>query len=242
MTRKSILAAAVALAAFSVPAFAADLPYKAPPAPVAGYPFAASGIYWGVGASASAASATVANTGVFSAGAGVDGIVGYQWHGGLAFLAAEVIFTYTNLGNSSACAMAAGVTSCSMGYQYEIDPRVTFGFPISPIQALLPNLSAAFPALPTLPATFVAVNQTPYVFVGAPIRDVSASYGLSNGKEWLVQGEAGLGILNQWTNGTAVDISAGCAVGNIGFTLGPAAQSASTKLGTNCTSRIAVLY
>ena len=238
---RKLLLGAVALIALAVPAFAADMALKNPPV-VPGYPFAASGIYWGVGASASAASATVANTGVFSAGAGIDGVVGYQWKGGLGFMAVEAIFTYTNLGNSSACATAAGTTSCSMGYQYEIDPRVKFGFPIQTIQAILPNLSAAFPALPVLPATFVPANQTPYVFVGVPIRDVSANYGLSNGKEWLVQGEGGVGILNQWTNGTAVDISAGCAVGNIGFTIGPAAQSASTKLGTNCTSRIAVLY
>jgi len=236
MTRKTILAA-VALAALSVPAFAADLPYKAPPLPVAGYPFAASGIYWGVGASASADSATVANTGVFSAGAGVDGIIGYQWKGGLNFLAIEAIITYENLGNSTACA----ATSCSMGYQFEIDPRVKLGFPISTIQALLPNLSAAFPALPVLPSTFTAVNQTPYLFAGVSIKDVSSSYGLTTGKQWLVQGEAGVGILNQWTNGTAVDISAGCALGNSGFTLGTI-QGVSAKLGTTCTSRIAVLY
>jgi hypothetical protein len=238
--RKMFLITA-ALVALSGHAFAADMAVKAVPV-VPGYPFAASGVYWGVGASASAASATVANTGVFSAGAGVDGILGYQWKGGLNFMAVEAIFTYTNLGNSTACAMSAGATNCSVSYQFEIDPRVKLGFPISTIQALLPNLSAAFPALPVLPVSFTAANQTPYLFAGVPIKDVSSNYGLSNGKEWLVQGEAGVGILNQWTNGTAVDISAGCALGNVGFTLGSAAASASTKLGTNCTSRIAVLY
>ena len=102
--RKSILMAAVALAALSAPAFAADLALKAPPPPIAGYPYAASGFYYGVGASASADSATVANTGVFSAGAGIDAIVGYQWKGGLDFIAAEAIVTYTNLGAATACA------------------------------------------------------------------------------------------------------------------------------------------
>lgn len=228
-----------ALSALALPAFAADMPVKAPP--VVGYPFAASGIYWGVGASASAQSATVSNTGVFSAGAGVDGIVGYQWKGGLDFMAVEAIFTYTNLGNSTACAAVGGTTSCSVGYQFEIDPRVKLGFPIQNIQAILPNLSAAFPALPQLPSTFVPANQHPYLFAGIPIKDVSSDYGLTTGKKWLVQGEAGIGILNQWTNGTAVDISAGCALGNVGFTLGPATPT-TAKLGTSCTSRIAVLY
>jgi hypothetical protein len=237
---RKFLLATTALIALSVSAHAADMAIKAAP-PVVGYPFAVSGVYWGVGASASAASATVANSGVFSAGAGVDGIIGYQWRGGLNFLAVEAIFTYENLGNSTACAMAGGTTSCSMGYQFEIDPRVKLGFPIQTIQAVLPNLSVAFPALPTLPATFVPANQTPYLFAGVPIKDVSASYGLTNGKEWLVQGEAGIGILNQWTNGTAVDISAGCAFGNVGFTVGPVA-GATAKLGTSCTSRVAVLY
>ena len=235
--RKFILAA-VAFA-LSAPAFAADMAVKAPP--IVGYPFAASGFYWGVGASADAESATVANTGVISAGAGVDGIAGYQWKGGLDFMAVEAIFTYTNLGNTTACAAVGGTASCSVGYKFEVDPRIKFGFPIQNIHAILPNLAAAFPALPQLPATFVPADQHPYIFVGIPIRDVSADYGFTTGKKWMVQGEAGLGILNQWTNGTAVDISAGCALGNVGLTLGPAAPT-TAKLGTNCTSRIAILY
>lgn len=235
-----VLGILAGLALATSTAMAADMAVKAAPPALPGYPFAASGIYWGVGASADAQSATVANTGVFSAGAGIDGIVGWQWKGGLGFIAVEGIFTYTNLGNSTACTTGVG-TSCSVGYQFEIDPRVKFGFPIQTIQALLPNLSAAFPALPVLPANFIPANQTPYIFAGIPIKDVSASYGLMTGKEWLVQGEGGIGILNQWTNGTAVDISAGCAIGNVGFTLGTVAGT-TAKMGTSCTSRVAVLY
>jgi hypothetical protein len=237
--RKFILAA-IASALFAVPAFAADMALKAAP-PVPGYPYAASGFYFGVGASTSAASATVANTGVFSAGAGFDGIVGFQWKGDLDFVALELDATYTNLGAATACATVGGATSCAAGYQWEIDPRVKFGFPIQTLQSILPNLANLFPGLPQLPSTFVPANQHPYLFAGVPIKDVSASYGLMNGKEWLVQGEAGIGILSQYTNGTAVDISAGCALGNAGFTFGPAGL-ANTKLGTTCTSRVAVLY
>ena len=237
---RRLLIASAALAAMTLSAFAADMPVKAPPLTI-GYPFAASGFYWGVGASATAASASVSNTGVFSAGAGLDGIVGYQWRGGLDFIAIEAIFTYTNLGNATACTNVAGSSSCSVGYQFEADPRVKLGFPIQTIQALLPNLAAAFPGLPTLPANFIPANQHPYLFFGVPIKDVSANFGLQSGKEWLVQGEVGLGILNQWTNGVAVDISAGCALGNQGFTLGPV-NATSAKMGTNCTSRLSVLY
>lgn len=240
---RSIIIAAAALGLLAGQANAADLHapvFKAPP-PAIGYPYSESGFYYGVGASATAQSATVANTGVFSAGAGIDAIVGYQWKGGLDFIAAEAIVTYTNLGAATACATVAGATSCAAGYQWEIDPRVKFGFPIQTLQSILPNLSAVFPGLPTPPAGFVPLNQHPYVFAGVPIKDVSASYGLMNGKEWQVQGEAGIGILNQYTNGTAVDISAGCALGGAGFTFGPVGV-ANTKLGTACTSRVSVLY
>lgn len=233
--------AAAALLVAAVPAFAADMAVKALPAPtLAGYPYNQSGLYYGVGADATAQNASVANTGVLSAGAGIDAIVGWQWKGGLDFIAIETIFTYTNLGNSAACATVVGTTSCSMSSQFEIDPRIKFGFPIAAVQQILPNLSAVFPALPALPANFVPLNQHPYIFAGMPIRDVSANYGLSNGKEWTVQGEAGVGILNQWTNGIAVDISAGATIGNAGFTVGPIPESG--KLGVGFQSRIAVLY
>jgi hypothetical protein len=236
--RRLLIAAAIAVLSF--PAFAADIPVKAPPVVSIGYPYAQSGIYFGVGASASAASATVANTGVFSAGAGLDGVVGYQWKGGLDFVAVEVIATYQNLGNAQACAIAGGVTSCSLSSEFEIDPRVKFGFPINTVLALLPNLAQYFPGLPQLPAGVNATNEHPYVFVGVPLHDVSANFGLMTGKEWTVQPEIGLGILSQWQSGLAVDVSAGCALSNVGVQVGPIANHAS--LGPNCQTRLSVLY
>lgn len=239
MMRKFILAA-TAVAVLAVPAFAADMAVKAVPAPI-GYPYAQSGFYFGVGASASAQSASVANTGVVSAGAGLDGVVGYQWKGGLDFIALEVIGTYDNVGNSQACAAVGGaITGCSLGSTFEIDPRVKFGFPIQTVLSVLPNLSSYFPALPALPAGITASNEHPYVFVGAPLRDVSANYGLMTGREWTAQVEVGLGLLSQWQSGLVADISAGCALNSVGIQLGPIPSSA--KLGTSCQTRLAILY
>lgn len=233
--RRLILAAA--LTSLAVPAMAADLSvaplYKAP----AGYPYSSSGFYWGIGASSVGTNASVTNTGVVSVGAGVDGIIGWQWKGGLDFIAIEADATYTNLGNSSAC--VAG--QCSLGYQFEIEPRVKFGFPVNTLLALLPNLSTQFPALPSLPANFVPLSVHPYVFAGAPIRDVSANFGLASGKEWTVQGELGAGALNQMANGVAVDASVGVTVGQGAFTFGPAGAG-SAKLGTGVQTRLSVLY
>ena len=218
------IAAAVALALASS-AFAADIATKAAPiVRVAGYPYAQSGFYFGVGASSAAGSATVANTGIFSAGAGVDMAVGYQWRGGLDFIALEFDATYTNLGSSATCTAA---TPCSTNNQWELEPLVKFGFPITTITGALPNLGSVFPGLPQLPASVVpSGTQHPYIFAGVPFRDVSATYGLSSGQAWTVQPEIGAGILSQWQSGLAADIRAGCSFGTGGFSIGPAAHTA----------------
>lgn len=240
---RQILLATTGLLALAVTAHAADLAVKAPVA--SGYPYAASGFYFGVGVSSTAGSASVAGTGLFAAGAGVDGVVGYQWQGGLEFIAPEVDFTYTSVGNSAACPVIGGVTSCSTHNSWEIEPLIKFGFPITTITSLLPNLSSVFPALPQFPAgATLTGTQHPYIYVGAPIRDVSASYGLNTGQEWLVQPEVGAGILSQWQQGLVLDTRAGCSIGQNGFNFGtaPLVAPGSTTVGTNCTARLEVLY
>jgi hypothetical protein len=224
-------------------AHAADMATKA--APVTGYPYAQSGFYFGVGTSATAANADIANSSLTALGAGLDLVVGYQFRGGLDFIAPELDVTYTNLGNSGACSIGATVTNCSTNNAWEIEPLVKFGFPVTTLTNLLPNLSTYFPALPTLP-TGTTGTEHPYLYGGLPIRDVSANYGLSTGQEWTVQPEIGAGILSQWTNGLAIDVRAGCTVGDAGFQLGSGvakgAGTGTVGLGTACTSRIEALY
>lgn len=225
---------------FAMPAFAADMVTKAAPAAV-GYPYSASGFYFGVGASAAAGSSSIANTGVFSTGAGLDGIVGYQWKGGLDFIAAEFDATYTNLGSSGVCNVA---TQCAVSSSWEFEPLVKFGFPVSYITAVLPNLSTVFPALPALPATVTPVSMHPYIYAGAPIRDLSASYGLMTGSVWNVQAEAGLGALNQMPQqGVVIDTRAGVSFGGGGINLtGPTGVKGKAEQNTTWQVRMSVLY
>jgi hypothetical protein len=243
---RSLLLSTVALLALGVTAHAADLPIigKAPPL-AAGYPYTANGIYYGLGVSSTAGSADVANTGIVALGAGVDFVVGYQFKGGLNFIAPELDVTYTNLGNSAACVTpAGGTTSCAASDEWEIEPLVKFGFPITTVTNLLPNLSSVFPALPALPSGVTATNVHPYIYAGAPFRDVSANYGMASGRDWQVQPELGAGFLTQWQQGLVVDARAGCTVGHTGFSLSVAGLTgpAEVTTGLACTSRIEVLY
>lgn len=238
MKRFAIAAAALALSAVS--AFAADMVTKAAPVPALGYP-TANGFYFGVGASSSAGSSTVANTGVFAAGAGVDLVGGYQWKGGLDFVALEVDATYTNLGASALCSPNAGI-SCSVDNQWEFEPLVKFGFPIQTVLAALPNLSSVFPALPQLPASFVPTTMHPYIYAGVPIRNVESSVGLSTGQDWIVQGEIGAGVLNQIQNGLVADTRAGCSFGGGGLTITGGSGVHTSEMNTTCTARLDLLY
>jgi len=214
---------------------------KAPPAPVVpGYPYASSGFYFGVGASSAAGSSTVANASLLSAGAGVDGVIGYQWKGGLEFIAAEFDATYTNIGSSALC-NASNPVSCQTSSQWELEPLVKFGFPLTTITALLPNLSSVFPALPALPAGVTPTNQHPYIYVGAPVRDTSASYGLASATVWTVQPEVGAGLLSQWQQGLALDVRGGCSLGNVGLNLTGSVPARAT-VNTICQARLEALY
>lgn len=243
---RKLLLSTLALLALGVSAYAADLPITVKAQPVAaGYPYTANGIYYGLGVSSTAGSADVANTGIVALGAGVDFVVGYQFKGGLNFIAPELDVTYTNLGNSAACSTSAGgTTSCATSDAWEIDPGVKFGFPITTITNLLPNLSSVFPALPALPNGVTAMNVHPYVWLGAPLRDVSANYGMASGRDWQVQPEFAGGFLTQWQQGIVFDTRAGCTIGQTGFNLSVAGLTSSTpvKTGLTCTSRIEALY
>jgi hypothetical protein len=235
------------VAALTSSALAADMPTKAPP-PVYGYPYSASGFYFGIGASSSAGSSTVANTGVFAAGAGVDLAVGYQWKGGLDFIAAEFDATYTNLGSAATCNPATAVNNtatlpCSTNSQWELEPLVKFGFPVTALTSLLPNLSSVFPGLPALPSGASTANQHPYIYAGLPVRDTSASYGLATGSVWTAQPEIGAGLMSQWMQGLVLDVRGGCSIGTTGFNLtgGTGIVGRATE-NTICQARLEVLY
>lgn len=234
MKSLKLVAACLALA-LAGPAVAADMATKA--APSVGYPYSQSGAYFGVGASSSAGSDTVASTGVFAAGAGVDIVGGYQWRGGLDFIALELDATYTNLGSSA----ITPVGNASASTQWEFEPLVKFGFPITTVTAALPNLSAIFPALPQLPSNLTALNVHPYIYAGIPIRNEQVSLLGAGSTEWVAQGEIGLGMLNQLSGGLVFDTRAGCSFGGGGVAL-VANGVHSAEFNTTCTARGDFLY
>lgn len=212
------------------PVYAADMPqpktvYKAPPV---GYPYDTSGIYYGVGASANTQATSVANTGAFDASAGLRGVVGYQWKGGLDFLAFEVAGVYENLGSAGLC----GGVPCSTNTKWQIEPRFKAGFPFSVVQSVLPNWAALFPGL-TFPSNItVTGTQHPYVFLGVPIQQNAASFNGATGTATTAQLEAGIGLQNQWQQNSVVDISTGFTLNGVGVTIaGPKVPGADFGLG-----------
>ena len=231
-----------ALLALATASQAADLktpvlPTKAPA--LVGYPYSSDGFYFGLGAGGSAAQAGVAGTGIDAMGASLDGIVGWQWKGGLDFIAIENIASYTNIGNSGSCLVAGGVTSCDVNNRFSDLVRAKFGFPITAITNALPNFSSLFPGLPALPAGTNG-TQHPYVYAGAHIADVSADVGLMTGRAWTVQPEVGLGLMSQWQSGLVADVSAGCTFAQVGIAVGPGV--AGGELTRKCTARVGFLY
>jgi hypothetical protein len=197
MKHALIIAAAVAGALLSAPAYAADLPVKAPVAPLlAGYPYQGSGLYGGVGAVAGVLSADVGgNTGgtsLFSAGASLDLTAGYQFTRGGNWYALEASVQYTNMGGAVAC--PAPELNCSISSKWGFEQRGLIGFPIQTVLSVMPNLGNFFPALPALPGGVNAstTNTHPYVFAGIREDDVSAEFGIARAQTWKIQPVAGL--------------------------------------------------
>lgn len=243
MLRRLLTASALLALGSLAQAHAADLVTKAAAAPaVVGYPYNASGFYFGVGTSGTGSQASVANAGVVALGASLDGIVGWQWQGGLNFIAIENIASYQNLGTTGTCIAQAGITGCSVGSNFSDTLRVKFGFPTTMLSTFLPNLSAAFPGLPAVPG---GSNGTlhPYGYVGLRSDDVSGTFMLSTARAWTFRAEVGLGVMSQLTNGMALDTSAGFTFAGQGLAIGvPPGTEIGAQLGKEFTARVSLLY
>lgn len=185
-------------------------------APVVGYPYNGSGLYYGVGALGSGATSDIAGSNVTALGAALNGVIGYQWLGGLDFMAVEASVYWNNMGTGTTCAVGTASTPCSVDSQFGFEQRFKFGFPMSAVSALLPNFAAAFPGMPTITVPTTGV-QHPYIMAGVHEDDVSSSFGLSTGKEWQVQPVIGAGVLGQWTNNLVVDFWFEASLANTSF-------------------------
>lgn len=204
---------AALLALFVVPAHAQIVTKSAPP--LAAYPYNTSGIYYGIGALGQGAIANIAGANAVALGAALNGVVGYQWRGGLDFMAVEASAYWTNLGASASCPLG---TSCSVDSNVGLEQRFKLGFPYTAVSNLLPNFGAVFPGLPVISVQTTG-TQHPYLMAGVHEDDVSSQFGLSTGRAWQVQPVFGAGILGQWTQGLVVDMWAEASISNVGFDL-----------------------
>lgn len=237
------LVLAVAAALMAGAAGAADLPVKAAtPLVTAGYPYSGNGFYAGIGAVGAVANSGVAGSNLFSAGAALDLTAGYQWSLNCAtngsctnWAALQGSVQYTNLGTTTTC--PTGV-SCSINSKWGFELDGLFGFPLTNVLSVMPNLGTIFPALPALPAGVTAATSHPYLLVGLRADDVSGAYGLANGQVWTFQPAIGMGLRSQWTQGLAVDTSASCTFAGTGFTVG----GVNANLGRDCRAAVRFLY
>ena len=199
MTRKTILAAAVALAAFSLPAFAADMPVKAQPTPFLNYN--GSGFYWGVGTTSAVDQANVSGNNVFAsslvtsnlmaAGQSVDVEVGYIWgNASIAGMAqwARVYLSgsYQNIsgGVSVGATPTSGAASLSIASRWQSMQGVDVGADVVSYLLTKTGISNPFPSFtPQLPSN-VAVAVTPREYFGAFVTEfgISGNFGAAAGQ------------------------------------------------------------
>lgn len=207
---KKILLLCLAASALASPALAADLPTKAAPKlnPIfAGYPYATSGLYWGLntlggGGSVNATGAGVNPNSVVSNQAGAGVTIGYAW--GMAntpvFYAVEAMFDVQNFNGTQPGLSFNGPAS--------FEQRFKLGTPLSNFLSLFPNNFGlpAVPPFPTLPNGVVATNVQPYLMVGVHEDDVSVNFGTARNTAWRIAPSVGAGALAQLTKGVAVDV------------------------------------
>jgi hypothetical protein len=167
-------------------ASAADLKAPAP----SGYPYTSCGVYFGID--------TAAISGSTSQGE-IGGVVGYSCPlGAQAFWFVEGMFNYTNLSTTNNGLALTGPVS--------LEQRIALGSPLSNLLGLFPSLNLQVPTLPLLPTGVTVTTAHPYMFGAFHEQDISASVGLSSNKAWEFSPGFGVGVINQLSNGVALDV------------------------------------
>jgi hypothetical protein len=178
MTR-NIIITAVALAALSLPAFAADLPIKAPPLSNI-YPTSKCGLYYGVVVQGSSGVVNGAPAGTVQIGGDVGGLIGYAcptsaipW-----FVEFDAMFQNLNAGNAGFA--MSGPAHLEAEAAIETPLVALFGQYFNIGQSNIPGPSVWLP-------TGYSVNgpATSYVGIVTAVDDISASSGVASAHEWL---------------------------------------------------------
>lgn len=251
--KRTFLIAALAL--FTLPAMAADLvPLKAPPKQRILLTYNGAGMYYGLhtfaenqkidvsGATTTSGGILSGLGGTFAVGAAVGLTGGYMWGDGTSWKAVEAMVSYKNIGTDTVMT-AAGVPA-SMQSNWSFTERFKLGGPLASALNLIPNLSTLFPvfdATSPIPGG-IASTTHPYIFGAFHQDDVSASFGLANGRAWKLKGGAGIGAMTQLASGVVMDVWAEYIPASSGVTIGAPGTSASVSSGRESRIGAAILW
>ncbi len=187
------LLVSVILTLAALPAYAADMPVKAPVNPfVIGY--SGSGTYALLGTSMQANDSQTALGNVNTVGGSLMAGFGRQWANapGGTFTAIEGLCDYHNVGGSN---IVGAITS-----RWSCDALVKFGGPITSVLQWLPA-GASFPTLPALGSAVGASH--PWIGVGGTVEDATGS--VAGVRKHNVDGKVivAAGILQQYCTASA---------------------------------------
>lgn len=220
---RKLLAALVAMVC-AAPAIAADMPVKAAPAP-SGYPYTNCGVYFGIDTQVVAGSASQGEVGA---------LVGYSCPLGVgAFWFVEGDFNFANLNSTANGINLDGPASFTQ--------RVAIGTPISNLLGLLPGMGLQVPTLPVLPVGVSVTSAHPYLFGAIHEQDIGASVGAASFREWQFSPGIGVGMLNQLSNGVALDVYAEAQFMDKSF-CAPAIGAGCNTIGTLYRAGLALKY
>ncbi len=210
---KKLLIAAV-LSAFAMPAVAADMAVKGL-RPIGPYPTTGCGAYYGIDALASASTVKNAPVGDTVIGGDIGGSFGYTCATSpSSFWFVEVIADFQNLNGSQNGLALTGPA--------HLEQRAGFGGPLNAmLPSLFPNLNLpAVPSLPVLPAGVTAGTANGYIYAAINEDDISAKFGNTANRQWIITPEAGLGMLTRLSNNVVADVWAGMKLESQAICLG----------------------
>lgn len=237
----------IAIFLLASPAYAADLPVKAPaPSPwfSATYPYQSSGFFFGAyteggGGSVAAQVPGVGSASLTTTSASLGATIGWAWgqkNSSIAYTL-EGDFGFTNFnGNNAGLSLQGPLT---------FEQRVTIFAPFNNLINLFPSLSNLFGTVPPftpLPVGVSASNLQMGIAAGVKEKDISTAFaGLTADKVWRVEPVIRAVAMEQLSNGSALRAYAEIAFPDKGKIFGPV-PGTSAVLGNEYTAGVGVVW
>ena len=215
----------LALVLLSSTAYAADVTKAPKPQLLAGYAAGQCGMYFGINTLGSAGTISGGPPGASIIQGDVGLTLGYGCPFGTTpgnFWFVEGNFDWANLNGSQ--------NGLALTGPLHFEQRVGAGSPLSSMLNLFPNPFSGLstPSLPLLPPGVTSGPQYPFIFVSLHEQDVSATFGTSQNRDWLISPGLGIGLESRLSNGVVADVTAQWVLQSTGIAIGGAQ---SVKLG-----------